>query len=286
MSALEPKLSVVFDAIRDALVRVADDEVGPRLEALGREIAEDRVLVRHEAAAEHDSALAAVKAEADGRIASLVEQARYLEARLTDLDQMWRAATAERDALTAAAQSARSLATALQRLDACTTITECLDACAAGLADLAPRSAVLVPRGASWQLWRAQGFSGPNAVAADGSSRPHLPPLVAADELAAAGASTALSPDRLRTDGATFIDPVPGAPGQLWTIGVGGAVGVLVYADGGAAGRTPSPAHHEWATLVPRVLAMTRLALEAIASSAVLKGAGVLVSRGASRASA
>lgn len=332
MSSIDPKLSVVFDAIRDALQRVADDDIIPRLEALDRERAEDRSDAQRRADAERgdavhaavasavadtraallaqldaeradlreeSAALAAARhlaeasaAEARGHAASLTEQVNYLQSRLGDLDAMWRAAAAERDGIAQHAATERQqadaqvgrLAHALAHLDGCTTLIQCLDALCAALSGVSPRSAVLLPRGPVWQLWGASGFEA--AEQASAAKPQFAAPLPREAFEGTAGPLAA--PLNADTGGDTLPFVLPSAlePGSLWPLTIGDAVTVIVYADRGVGTASPPETTAAWTTMVERVIAQARLAIECVTASQLLRSAGVVLHHGVTRASA
>lgn len=324
MAALDPKLSVLIDAVRDALVRVADEDISPRLEHFDRELADDREEAQRRAdeertAAVHAAVATAVESaradlrahydpeharlldqvagltqrqqaaeqsavDARGHAASLTEQVSYLQARLGDLDQMWRAATAERDAL-AQQSSARvaELGSALAALDDCSTLTQCLDALGTSLAAVSPRSAVLLPRGVVWQLWAANGLGHDSAA---GLAKPQFAAPWARETFGAAAGPVAVAelPDGPAGVHA-FVPVPPRESGYLWPLAVGDVVTVIVYADRNAA-EPVAGSTEEWKTMVGRVVAHARLAIEGVTASQLLRSAGVVLNHGVTRASA
>lgn len=324
MAALDPKLSVLIDAVRDALVRVADDDILPRLEHLDRELADDRHEALRRADDERSAAVQAAVAtavesaradlrahydpqhtrlleqaaavsqrlqaaeqsavDARGHAASLTEQVSYLQARLGDLDQMWRAATADRDAL-AQQSSARvgGLRTALAALDSCSTLTQCLDALGTALAAVSPRSAVLLPRGVVWQLWTSNGLG---REAAAEFAKPQFAAPWTRETLGAVAGPVAVAE---LPDGSVgvhaFVSVPPRESGYLWPLVVGDVVTVIVYADRDAA-EPVAGSTEEWKAMVACVVSHARLAIECVTASQLLRSAGVVLNHGVTRASA
>jgi hypothetical protein len=128
-----------------------------------------------EAARQHESTLAAVKAEADERVARAQAEADELLAHArTEADERLASAQAEtdrvgRDLVDARAAErqvelafAERMSDAVRRLDGARSLIEVLDVLTDAAAREAPRVAILLVRGTKLAGWRAAGFSRDN----------------------------------------------------------------------------------------------------------------------------
>jgi chemotaxis protein histidine kinase CheA len=195
-----------------------------------------------EAARQHESTLAAVKAEADGRVArAQAEAAELLAHARTEADERLATAQAETDRVGRHLVDARAaerqvelafaerMSDAVRRLDGARSLIEVLDVLTDAAAREAPRVAILLVRGTKLAGWRAAGFS------RDNDPRELEVPVDQAGLLTRAVRSSAAvaTSDAVSGDGGSGpFGPLPGSNAAVAIpLRVGGETIGVLYAD-------------------------------------------------------